>query len=211
MPRYSEEPDAPGDFTRSFDKFYSRSARLYDIGVKLVPFWKTWLRHAVPHLQGSRILEVSFGTGYLLTECADEFDVHGIDFNDAMVKTAQSNLRSAGKNAQLLRGTVEALPYQDASFDSLLNTMAFTGYPDAVKALSEMVRVLRPGGKLVMIDANYPSDGNWLGTRLTDGWKRAGDIIRDMSPLFDQFSLNHTDEEIGGRGSIHLYVGSKPS
>jgi ubiquinone/menaquinone biosynthesis C-methylase UbiE len=84
--------------------------------------------------------------------------------------------------------------------------MAFSGYPDARKALGEMLRVLKPDGYLVLIDVNYPADGNWIGTRLTDLWKRAGDLVRDMRALFRERGLDYSDEEIGGWGSIHLYV-----
>lgn len=209
MPAYSNEPENSRDFTQSFDSFYTRFARLYDITVKLFPVWKTWLRRALPHLQGPRVLEVSFGTGYLMTQYAHHFEAHGIDYNERMVLTARRNLAKKAGTAHLLRGTVEALPYEDASFDSVLITMAFTGYPDSAKALSEMIRVLKPNGKLIMIDINYPADRNWLGMRLTDCWKWAGDLIRDMPALFRQFSLDYTEQEIGGHRSVHLYVASK--
>ena len=47
------------------------------------------------------------------------------------------------------------------------------------------------------------------GTRLTDLWKRAGDLVRDMGALFRERGLDYSDEEIGGRGSIHLYVAAR--
>ena len=87
--------------------------------------------------------------------------------------------------------------------DCVLNTMAFSGYPDGRKALRELLRVLKPAGRLVLIDINYPADGNRLGTWLTECWRYAGDLIRDMSGLFREFSLEHTDQEIGGWGSVH--------
>ena len=84
--------------------------------------------------------------------------------------------------------------------------MAFTAYPDGNLALSEMLRVLEPGGRIVMVDINYPSDGNWIGTTLTNAWKAGGDIIRDMPALFAEYGLEWTEEEVGGFGSVHLYV-----
>ncbi len=211
MPGYSDEPQDPREFTQSFDKGYTRLARLYDIAVKILPIWKGWLRHALPQIRGPRVLEVSFGTGCLLTQFAGETEAHGLDYNARMVETARSNLRKAALRAHLVRASVDALPYKDASFDTVVNTMAFTGYPNAELALTEMVRVLRPEGRIVMIDVNYPADGNRLGTMLTRAWKAAGDLIRDMGPLFDGLSLDYTDEEIGGRGSVHLYVATKRS
>ncbi len=211
MPAYSNEPEDPHEFTQSFDRGYTRLARLYDVAVKILPFWKGWLRHALPHVNGARVLEVSFGTGYLLTQFAPQTEAHGVDINARMVETARGNLRKASLTAHLARATVEALPYQDASFDTVVNTMAFTGYPNPERALAEMVRVLRADGRLVMVDVNYPADRNRMGMTLTRAWKAAGDLIRDMGPLFDRLSLAYTDEEIGGRGSVHLYVATKRS
>ena len=57
-----------------------------------------------------------------------------------------------------------------------------------------------------MIDINYPVDGNWLGKGLVTLWKSAGDLVRDLHPVFARFAVDYTDEEIGGHGSVHLYV-----
>jgi hypothetical protein len=45
--------------------------------------------------------------------------------------------------------------------------------------------------------------------KLTRLWAGLGDLIRDMDPLFRQFNFDYTDEEIGGFGSVHLYVAEK--
>lgn len=206
---YSEEPDDAGAFTQSHDRAYTRFAALYDLAVKALPVWKAWLRRALPHIRGPRVLETSFGTGYLLTQYAGRFETHGLDYNHRMVEVARRNLAGCGLAADLLRGDAHALPYRDACFDTVLNTMAFSGYADAKAALGEMRRVLRPGGRIVMIDVGYPTDGNWLGTRLASAWKLTGDLLRDMDALFHDFSLDASHEEIGGWGSIHLYVATK--
>jgi len=104
---------------------------------------------------------------------------------------------------------VESLPYEDNSFDTVVNTMAFTGYPDAQKALSELHRVLKPDGKLAMVDVAYPKNGNWLGVQATKFWIAFGDLVRDMHKLFQAFNFETTDQEIGGFGSVHLYIAKK--
>lgn len=209
MRSYSEEPRDRRAFTETFDRFYTRFAPVYDLLVKALPVWKTWLKCALPHLEGPRVLEVSFGTGWLMTRYAGRFEVHGVDLNERMVDTARENLRARGLEADLRQGNVEALPYPDGCFDTVLSTMAFSGYPDARTSLAEMLRVLGPEGRLVLIDVNYPANGNWLGTRLTQFWKSAGDLVRDMGALFAQAGLDYSEQEIGGWGSIHLFVATR--
>lgn len=208
-PAYSTEPDDKERFTREFDRTYTLIAGVYDLAVKVLPVWKSWLRQALPHIQGPRVLEVSFGTGYLLTQYADRFETHGIDYNEKLVSVAGGNLKKKGLTANLQKGNVESLPYDDETFDCIVNTMAFTAYPDGVKAMSEFHRVLKPGGKLVLIDIDYPADRNWLGMRMTRLWAALGDILRDMGALFRRFDFDYTDREIGGFGSVHLYVAEK--
>ena len=186
-----------------------RNTGCLDHSARRFQFWKGWLERAVPHIRGPRVLEVSFGTGYLLTRYAAHYETHGVDYNQKMVEIARKNLARAGVTARLRQGNVESLPYEDESFDSVVNTMAFSGYPDGAKAMSDMRRVLKEGGRLVLIDVNYPSDGNRLGTMLVNFWKLTGDVIRDMGELFGEFGFVYTEEEIGGYGSVHLYIATK--
>ena len=162
----SNEPENAERFTREWDRAYTVFARPYDLAVRVFPTWKRWLRHALPHIQGPRVLEVSFGTGYLLSQYAGAFETHGIDYNRKMVTVARKNLARVQRSAALVRGDVQALPYADASFGSVVNTMAFSGYPSGEQALGEMARVLRPGGRLILIDVTFPPDQNWLGSKI---------------------------------------------
>ena len=58
--------------------------------VKLLPVWKTWIKVVVPYIEGNRVLEASFGTGYLLLQYANEYETHGIDINNDMIEIAKS-------------------------------------------------------------------------------------------------------------------------
>jgi len=207
--RYAQEPSDKQAFTARFDHWYSRLARPYDVAVKLLPVWQRWLSSALPHIRGPRVLEVSFGTGWLLTRYAGDFETHGVDLNERMVGVARRNLARAGVAAELVRANVEELPYPDESFDTVVNTMSFSGYPDGQRAMSELCRVLRPRGRIVMVDVGHPRDGNRLGSLLVEMWKRSGDVIRDMPVLFDRFGLDVWEESVGGFGSVHLYVATK--
>jgi len=208
-PIYSAEPENQKAFTDEFDSFYTRFAWMYDLLVKSLPVWKNWLKRALPHIQGPRVLEVSFGTGYLLTQIADHFQTFGIDYNAAMTQTAKRNLQKLGLAAGLQQADVAHLPYASHIFDTLVSTMAFSGYPDGMAALTEIGRVLKPDGVLVMIDIDYPKDRNWLGMALTKFWMANGDIIRDMGRLFEELGWDFQEEEIGGFGSVHLYVAER--
>jgi ubiquinone/menaquinone biosynthesis C-methylase UbiE len=207
--RYSAEPRDPLAFTVAFDRTYTRFARPYDLTVKLFPPWRRWLDQALPHVQGPRVLEVSFGTGYLLTQLAADLELHGLDYNAALITTARSNLRRQGLEAHLVRGRVECLPYESGRFDTVLNTMAFSAYPDAAQAMGELGRVLKSDGRLVIVDVGYPEDGSWLGTGAARLWQAVGDIVRDMPAVLAAADLDFTREEIGCFGSVQLYVARK--
>jgi ubiquinone/menaquinone biosynthesis C-methylase UbiE len=206
---FSAEPEDKKRFTAQFDNFYTRFGTIYDWFVKIFPIWRIWLKHAIPYIEGQRVLEVSFGTGYLLTQYAGRFQTYAADYNRKFATIARDNLRERGIPASIQVADVEALPYKDSSFDTIVNTMAFTAYPDGNSALSEISRILKPDGCLVMVDINYPLERNRIGSVLTKAWKAGGDIIRDMDALFTQFNYKYTDEEIGGFGSVHLYVARK--
>ena len=138
-----------------------------------------------------------------------EYEAHGIDYNEKFVTMLQEKLGQAGFSADIRQGNVEALPYENEYFDTIVNTMAFTAYPDGERAMSEMHRVLKKGGKIVMVDVDFPLDHNLMGMFITKAWIAGGDIVRNMEPLFSHFGFEYTEEEIGGFGSVHLYLAKK--
>ena len=78
-------------------------------------------------------------------------------------------------------------------------------------AVSDAGRYLQDDGRLVIVDVGYPEDGSWLGTGATRLWRLAGDIIRDLPALLAATGFDFAREEIGGFGSVHLYVARKRS
>ena len=206
---YRPEPEDPKAYTAKFDLAYTRFGRLYDQAIKALPVWKNWLNMTLPYIEGPRVLEISIGTGYLMTRYAGQFETFGIDLNQRMTRLAAENLKKSGLTARLQQADVYAIPYAAESFDTVVNTMALSGYPDGRKALEEISRVLKVGGGLVLLDVNYPADGNPVGVGLATLWASLGDILRDMEALFKEVKLDFQDHEIGGSGSIHLYIARK--
>ncbi|MGH2807988.1 MAG: class I SAM-dependent methyltransferase [Actinomycetota bacterium] len=97
-------------------------------------------------------LEVAVGTGLNLPHYAAEAKVTGIDLTEEMVDIATERARELGLDVELRQGDAHDLPFQDASFDSVVCTYALCGIPDPQRAVGEMKRVLRLGGRLILVD-----------------------------------------------------------
>jgi len=104
--------------------------------------------------QGSRVLEVAPGPGYFCIELAKlgSFDITGVDISHTMVKIATKKASEAGIHARFQQGSASNLPFPSGSFNFLLCRAAFKNFAKPVDALMEMCRVLRPGGRAVIID-----------------------------------------------------------
>lgn len=99
-----------------------------------------------------RVLEVGVGTGRNLPCYASDVALTGIDLSPAMLARAQARARQLGRAVDLRVADAERLPFADASFDTVLATLTLCSIPDDVTAVAEMARVLRPGGRLVLLD-----------------------------------------------------------
>ena len=103
---------------------------------------------------GSRVLEVAPGPGYFAIELAriGNFIVTGLDISKTFVEIASRNAREAGVEVAFEHGDAAAMPFADESFDFLLCRAAFKNFGQPVRALQEMHRVLKPGGRGLIID-----------------------------------------------------------
>lgn len=153
--RYSKLPEDASRYNEKMKSFYDLMALLYDVLMVLFPFWKKWIASVIPSINGPKVLEVSFGPGYLLKQYASHYDVWGINYNQKMVEKTRKRLKGMVSAEKIIQGNVERLPYPDEFFDTIINTMAFTAYPDGEKALHEMLRVLKAGGSLLLVDVDY--------------------------------------------------------
>jgi ubiquinone/menaquinone biosynthesis C-methylase UbiE len=208
--KYTDLSKIPPDYTDKMNREYNWMARGYAVFMTLFPLWKKWIKSAIPHLEGPKILEVSFGNGYLMKQYAsNEYEIHGIDYNQRMLELTRKKMEGTDVEAHLSRANVEELPYPDNTFDTLINTMAFTGYPDGDKAMSELNRVLKPGGKLLLVDFDYPEDRNVFGYNFVRLWEKFGDIIKDLKALLDKHGFCYESTAVGGFGSVQLFIAIK--
>lgn len=203
---YSQTPQDEGAYTDKMDKIYTRFAKAYDGFIALFPLWKKWLKSVLPYIRGENLLDISFGPGYLFRCYPKLMKLHGLDYNATMVKRMRDKAKRWGIDVDIKQGKVEAMPYADNSFDTVVNTMAFSGYPDGEKAVGEMLRVLRDDGVLLILDYDYPANRNVFGYWMVRLIVRSGDIVRDIGKLLGAFPCTYERQVIGGFGSIQLFI-----
>jgi ubiquinone/menaquinone biosynthesis C-methylase UbiE len=104
--------------------------------------------------EGSKVLEVAFGPGYLAIELArlGRYRVSGLDISHTFVKIAGQNAREAGVTADFHQGDAAVMPFETGSFDLIVCQAAFKNFVHPGSALSEMHRVLRRGGTALIQD-----------------------------------------------------------
>jgi ubiquinone/menaquinone biosynthesis C-methylase UbiE len=138
---------------------------------------------------GCSVLEVAPGPGYFAVELAKlgNYAVTGLDISKTFVEMAGNNARQAGVKVNFRQGNAAAMPFESESFDFLLCRAAFKNFSQPVAALREMYRVLRPGGKALIIDLRR--DTPWKAvSQLVDGMG-LGFFARVFTKLTFRFSL----------------------
>ena len=104
--------------------------------------------------QGKSVLEVAPGPGYFCIELAKlgSYAITGLDISNTFVKMATKKAAEAGVQVDFKQGSASSLPFPRDSFDFLLCRAAFKNFAKPVGALEEMRRVLKPGGRGLIID-----------------------------------------------------------
>jgi ubiquinone/menaquinone biosynthesis C-methylase UbiE len=103
---------------------------------------------------GSRILEVAPGPGYLAIEIARRgaYRITGLDISHSFVEIANRKAREAGADIDFRQGNASAMPFAENMFDLILCRAAFKNFSQPLAALNEMHRVLKPGGRALIVD-----------------------------------------------------------
>lgn len=138
--------------TERVRRIYDRIAERYD----RAEGWERRLfgadaRGLVREAQGD-VLELAVGTGRNLELYPPEARVTGIELSGVMLERARSRARDLGRDVHLRQGDAQALPFPEATFDTVVCTFSLCTIPDERRALAEARRVLRPGGLLLLVE-----------------------------------------------------------
>jgi ubiquinone/menaquinone biosynthesis C-methylase UbiE len=98
------------------------------------------------------VLEIGVGTGRNLYFYPTEVHLTGVELSPKMLEIARRRARESGIEADLRVGDAQHLPFPDASFDTVVATLALCTIPDDRRAVIEAARVLRPGGRLLLLE-----------------------------------------------------------
>lgn len=134
-------------------RYWDKKAQNYDREMQF--FERTLFRDSRSWACGQatgHVLEVAIGTGLNLGAYPEGVTLTGVDLSDAMLDGARTRATQLGSNATLLQGDAHSLAFDDASFDTVVCTFGLCAIPDTDAAISEMHRVLRPEGRLILVD-----------------------------------------------------------
>jgi ubiquinone/menaquinone biosynthesis C-methylase UbiE len=118
------------------------------------------------------VLEVAIGTGRNLPLYPAGVRLTGVEFSPAMLYLARQHARTLGLDVDLRLGDAQSLEFEDATFETVVCTLSLCAIADERTAIREMKRVLRPGGRLLLLDhvASGPAwvrAAQWLVERVT--------------------------------------------
>lgn len=97
-------------------------------------------------------LEVAIGTGLNLPHYAAGVRITGVDLSTEMLAVAEARAQALELQISLKEADAQDLPFEDRSFDTVVCTYALCSVPDEAVAVLEMRRVLKPGGRLILVD-----------------------------------------------------------
>jgi demethylmenaquinone methyltransferase/2-methoxy-6-polyprenyl-1,4-benzoquinol methylase len=152
-------PDSKGRYVR---RLFSTIADRYDLITVLLSYGqdRRWKRRIVELSEAgslSRVLDLACGTGDIALAIAGRgASVVGLDITHRMVQIARDKASRERVSARFVTGDMMALPFRDGEFDVVTTGYGIRNVPEIAPAISEMRRVLKPGGVLLSLDFNRP-------------------------------------------------------
>jgi demethylmenaquinone methyltransferase / 2-methoxy-6-polyprenyl-1,4-benzoquinol methylase len=147
-------------------RHYDRVAALLSFGQD--PRWRRALVAAIDARPEARVLDVATGTGLVAQELVRRYGctVVGLDQSPEMLGAARARLgrdRALAARVSLTEGEAERLPFGDGEFDHLTFTYLLRYVEDPAATLAELARVVRPGGRIAMLEFAVPPNPLWRG------------------------------------------------
>src|SRR5215470_15418662 len=162
-----------------------------------------------------RVLEVAIGTGLNLPHYRADAVVTGVELSPAMLAIARQRAADLGRDVDLREGDAEHLPFGEASFDTVVCALSLCTIPNPAAAISEMKRVLVPGGRLLLLDhigSTWPPvrAAQWLVERMTI--RAAGEhFTRRQFPLVQAAGFQIVENERLKAGTVERIHAVKPA
>lgn len=212
----SAQPPADETPTARQKRVWDKTAPTYDKQIAL--FEKIWFaggRQWLGQRAHGRVLEVAIGTGRNLPHYRSGTSVTGIELSPAMLAIARERATDLGRAVELREGDAELLPFDDASFDTVVCALSLCTIPDPAIAIAEMYRVLAPGGALLLVDhiaSSWPPirAAQWLLERITI--RAAGEhFTRRQLPLVQAAGFQIAETERLKAGTVERIFARKPA
>lgn len=149
----NEDPDL-GRLNAKVKKSWAKRASNYDKSIGFFErkvFGEEHRGWACSKVAG-KTLEIAVGTGLNLPHYPSSLTLTGLDLSPEMLEIARDRAASLGLDVNLEQGDAHELRFPDDKFDTVIATYSLCNIPDPHRAVAEMKRVLRPGGRLVLVD-----------------------------------------------------------
>ncbi len=185
MPTRIEDPT---QFTR---ERFDHLARFYDAQIRVFELllFGDGRRWAASQAEGDT-LEIAVGTGRNLADYPPAVKLTGIELSEKMLDRARARAARLDRDADLRQGDAQDLAFGDASFDTVVCTLALCTIPDEVAAIREARRVLRPGGKLLLLE-HVRSPISWV----RSGQRRLEPFVEHDADNLLRDPLDHLERE----------------
>jgi len=139
---------------------WNRTAHLYDLIMAIAERGglRKWRRLLWSRVETSRVLEIGVGTGNNIPYYPGDAEMTAVDFSEEMLNRARDKASRHKVKVNLQQMDAQNLEFPDNTFDTVVATMVFCSIPDTVRGIREVERVLKPGGKVVLLEQDFSAN-----------------------------------------------------
>ncbi|OGG26376.1 hypothetical protein A2960_03540 [Candidatus Gottesmanbacteria bacterium RIFCSPLOWO2_01_FULL_39_12b] len=174
--------------------------------------WEKWQDRVFEDINGKNILEVGVGPGKLLLRIAKKgYRVTGIELRRGMAYEARRRVKEAGFDIDILNQSIYHLPFKDEVFDCIVLTFILSEIVHLEKAIIELKRVLKPGGKVIIIAGGMPQDRNLIARfifKIVESHTTLR-LERNNKAYFEDYGFKVTREDFGPFNLVNKIIAIK--